>query len=522
MLFTSFRFALFFAAVFAGYCLLPERRRWQWLLAANIVFYCFGSWRLAGWLCMSIVTVWGGALALQKLETRAAAQMNGLDRAAKKVVRAAFARRKKAVVAVVLLLNFGALAMMKYAVWTASVLRALSGGAFSWSLAMPLGVSFYTFQAAGYLIDVYRCKYPPQKSLARFALFVSFFPQMIQGPISRYDQLGEQLLAGRRPEGREVLFGFQRILWGVFKKLVVADRLAPLVQELLAAQVIDQAGSLYLAGLVIYAFQLYADFSGGIDVTIGCAQMLGIRVTENFRRPFFSKSVDEYWRRWHISLGAWFRDYLFYPLALSAPMARLGRFCKAHLGPELGKKTPVCLATLGVWAVTGMWHGSSARYLLWGLCNGGVIVMSMLLEPAFRSLREKLCLRPENIGWRAFQVVRTFGLLCLFRVFDNAYTTANAFAILKQIFTCFEPAALVDGSLLNMQVSATGFLTAGLGVCVMFAVSLAQRKGSVREQLARRGPAAQGAACFLLALVSLLFGAYGVGYDAAQFIYFSF
>lgn len=522
MLLTSFQFALFFAVVFTGYCLLPARRRWQWLLAANIVFYCIGSWRLAGWLCMSIVTVWAGALALQRLDNDAAARMQGLDRPAKKAVRAAFGRRKKAVIAGVLALNFGALAAMKYAAWTASILERLGAGELGWSLAMPLGVSFYTFQAAGYLIDVYRGKYAPQKSLARFALFVSFFPQMIQGPISRYNQLGGQLLAGRRPEGQEVLFGFQRVLWGVFKKLVVADRLAPLVRELLAAPVIDRAGSLYLAGLVIYAFQLYADFSGGIDITIGCAQMLGIRVTENFRRPFFSKSVDEYWRRWHISLGAWFRDYLFYPLALSAPMARLGRFCKARLGPELGKKAPIYLATLGVWAVTGMWHGSSARYLLWGLCNGGAIVLAMLLEPAFQRLREKLHLRAESFGWRAFRVARTFGLLCLFRVFDNAYTTANAFAILRRIFTCFEPAALLDGSLLELEVSAAGFLTAGLGVCVMFAVSLAQRRGSVREQLARRGPLAQGAVCFLLALASLLFGAYGVGYDAAQFIYFSF
>lgn len=522
MLFTSFRFAAFFTVVLAVYYLLPGRRQWQWLLAANFAFYFIGSWRLAGWLFMSILTVWAGGLALAALDKKAAERTKGLDRQAKKTVKAGFTRRKKGVLALVLLVNFGALAAMKYAGWVSSLLQKLGAGVSIWSLAMPLGVSFYTFQAAGYLIDVYRGKYPAQNNPARFALFVSFFPQMIQGPISRYDQLADQLFAAHRPDPQQLLFGFQRILWGVFKKLVVADRLSPLVQNLLASPTIDQAGSVYLAGLVLYAFQLYADFSGGIDVTIGCAQMLGIQVTENFNRPFFSKSVDEYWRRWHITLGSWFRDYLFYPLALSAPMARLGRLCKKVFGPAYGKKIPIYAATMGVWAVTGLWHGSSARYLLWGLCNGGVIVLSMLLEPWYQKARQRLGIRSESAAWRLFQVARTFSLLCLLRVFDNAYTTGNAFAILSRIFTRFEPAALLDGTLLQLGVTAQGFFTAGLGVCVMLCVSLAQRHGSVRGQIARRGPALQGAVCLLLALASLLFGAYGVGYNAAQFIYFSF
>ena len=218
--------------------------------------------------------------------------------------------------------------------------------------------------------------------------------------------------------------------------------------------------------------------------------------------------MDEYWRRWHITLGSWFRDYLFYPLALSAPMARLGRLCKGIFGPVYGKKIPIYAATMGVWAVTGLWHGSSARYLLWGLCNGGVIVLSMLLEPCYQKVRQRLGIRGETMAWRLFQVVRTFSLLCLLRVFDNAYTTGNAFAILNRVFTRFEP--------------AQGFFTAGLGVCVMLCVSRAQRHGSVRGQIARYGAGLQWAVCLLLALASLLFGAYGVGYNATQFIYFSF
>ena len=225
-----------------------------------------------------------------------------------------------------ILFNFGMLAVVKYADFLLGnvngIIGLFGGGEETVPLPhflLPMGISFYIFQSMGYLLDVYRNKYQPQRNLGKFALFVSFFPQLIQGPISRYDALAPSLLAEHRWDTTTVAFGLQRMLWGFFKKLVVADRLMAVVRTL-SGNPDEYQGVYVLALMAVYAVTLYADFTGGIDVTIGAAQCLGIEVAENFNRPFFSKSTAEYWRRWHITMGSWFRDYIFYPVSISKTM----------------------------------------------------------------------------------------------------------------------------------------------------------------------------------------------------------
>ena len=213
--------------------------------------------------------------------------------------------------------NFGILAVLKYSGFTLLNVKSLldfmnfKNNIPILRFALPLGISFYTFQTMGYIIDVYRDKYPYEKNIFKLALFISFFPQLIQGPISRFDDLKETLFGEHSFDAKAISFGLQRILWGFFKKLVIADRLLPAVNTIVRNPE-EYQGVYVLVGMFFYAIQLYADFTGGIDIAIGVAEVFGIRLKENFERPYFSKSITEYWRRWHISLGSWFREYMFF------------------------------------------------------------------------------------------------------------------------------------------------------------------------------------------------------------------
>lgn len=247
---------------------------------------------------------------------------------------------------------------------------------------MPLGLSYFIFQSVGYVIDVYRGKLPAQKNPLKYGLFVSFFPQMVQGPISRYDQLAPQLLAERSLDWRDLKFGIQLCLWGYFKKLVIADRAAVLVNAVITENC-PYGGAVIASGILFYCIQLYCDFSGGIDITRGVARMFGIDMAENFRRPIFAMSLTEYWRLRHITLGAWMRDYVFYPLSLSKAFGRLSRWARTHIRGTGGKIFATSLATFIVYLIIGIWHGANFRYIAFGLWNGVLITASLLLERTF-------------------------------------------------------------------------------------------------------------------------------------------
>ena len=313
---------LFFGCTAAFVCrALPRRLRWGVLLAASLLFYAAQSPSALPLLVALSLWTWWCARRMAVADTPAPA---GLTREEKKARRAGIRAVQKRWLMLGLLADFAVLAVFKYLgdVWAHL-------GASRLGLLLPLGLSFYTFQITGYLLDVYGGKLKPEASPLRFLLFSSFFPQLIQGPIARYDALAPQL---REPEDLN-MDGLVRaallMLYGLMKKLVIADRLAPLV-----SLVFDGGGSgaTALVGVLAYSAQQYCDFSGGIDLVTGLAELFGVRLAPNFRRPYFSVSLADFWRRWHISLGAWMRDYVFYPFALSRPMRRLSKVAHARLG----------------------------------------------------------------------------------------------------------------------------------------------------------------------------------------------
>ncbi|MBD5161369.1 MAG: MBOAT family protein [Oscillibacter sp.] len=532
MSFTSFPFLLFFGVLLLLYYIVPKRVQWPLLLAGSFLFYAFAGWKAMLYMAATVLSTWfcGG-----KIGQKYAAHEQWLkenkataDRETRKARKAAAKAAARRWMLAGIFLNFGMLAVVKYTDFLLGnangIIGLFSGGEETIPLPhflLPMGISFYIFQSMGYLLDVYRSKYPPQRNLGKFALFVSFFPQLIQGPISRYDALAPSLLAEHKWNTTTAAFGLQRMLWGFFKKLVVADRLMVVVRTL-SGSPDEYQGAYVLALMAVYAVTLYADFTGGIDVTIGAAECLGIEVAENFHRPFFSKSTAEYWRRWHITMGSWFRDYIFYPVSISKTMLGWTQKVRAKFGVGAAKRFPVYLATMLTWFVTGVWHGASWNFIVWGLLNGVIILVSQELEPLYARFHERFPKLGKTFGWRLFQVGRTFWLMGAVRVLDCYRDVPVTFRAVGTIFTRLNLAVLWNGSMLKLGASGADWLAAGMGALLMLTVSLVQRRGSVRAQLAEKPLALRWALFGALLLAVAVFGAYGVGFDANQFIYNQF
>lgn len=515
MHFASYEFILFLVILVVVYYTIPKKWQWMLLLAASYVFYSFAGIENFAYILTTTVTTWFAAIRIDKLKQH---QNDHLDRnksAMSREERKSYkteikAKQKKWLVAC-LVLNFGILAVLKYS------------GYFSFgnlNLVMSLGISFYTFQAMGYLIDVYRGIYDSEKNLAKLALFVSFFPQLIQGPISRFNQLKETLFAEHAFDSRKFSYGLMRVLWGFFKKLVIADRLFVPVSTMISSPG-DYRGAYVLVIMFFYAIELYADFTGGIDIAIGAAQLLGIRLEENFERPYFSKSITEYWRRWHITLGTWFKDYLFYPISVSKTMLNLSKKARKTLGNGIGKRLPVYTASVLVWLTTGIWHGSSWNFVVWGLMNCLVILVSQECVPLYERFHNRFSV--QHTGWyRLFQVIRTFWLMSFIRTLDLYPQVGTTFRLYASIFTEWNLPELFQGGLMQLGLTGADYAVLAAATGLVLYGSLQSRSGSLLVKLSSRPLMVRYAAYFMIFVVILIFGAYGIGYDSNQFIYSRF
>lgn len=530
MLFTSYEFILFLFLVLVLYYVIPKRFQWPFLLAASYVFYFFSG---AGNLCYILFTTISTYLIVRWIQKSRDVQdaylkehKKELSREERKVYKEVGKKKQWRLLLLCLILNIGMLAVIKYtnfAIYNMNGILGLvkSGARLSFlDIALPMGISFYVFQTMGYAIDVYRGKYRAEENPMKLALFVSFFPQLIQGPISRFDDLAKSLFEPHSFDSRTVAFGLQRILWGFFKKLVIADRILVAVNTIIGDTDVYR-GAWVFVGMMFYALELYADFTGGIDITIGIAQTMGIRVTENFIRPYFSKNIKEYWNRWHITMGSWFTDYIFYPISVCQPMLKLSKFSRKHLGEQIGKRVTIYLSCFVVWFATGIWHGASWNFIVWGLANCFVILVSQELEPFYRWFHSKI--RVEGtFCWKLFRVVRTVLLMSSLRTFDCYRNVPLTFRMYGTMFTEFNWGELFSGSLLNLGLTAADYAILLAGLILLIGVSLLQRSGSVREKIAARPYPLRFAIWFSLFLMVILWGTYGIGYDASQFIYNQF
>lgn len=540
MAYTSLKFFLFLAVLGIVYFRFPwKQSKWMVLLAASYVFYLLASYRLVAFLLFTTGSTYLGGLKIESISRRAkqtiAEHKADWDRERKKNFKAGENRKKRQILSLVLVANFGILVFLKYYNLFAGSLNDVLGSwgvPFSapvWNLVLPLGISFYTFQSMGYLIDVYWEKVEAQKNIGKFALFVSFFPQIIQGPISMYDQLAHQLYEPHAFSFTRLKHGAELMLWGLFQKLVIADRA---VIALNAANEVyaDQNGTTLLFLLLLYALQIYADFSGGIDISRGAAQIFGIDMTDNFRQPYFACSVSEFWHRWHITLGAWFRKYLFYPLAVSKAFFSLGKKIRVtklgqtKAGQHIAKVLPTSLASFAVFLLVGAWHGANWKYLGFGVWYGGIMMLSSLMAPLFTALMKKLRLKGTSFGFRLFQMLRTFLIVLLGYVFDIAPNLTESFTTLRRILSDHSVStAWQQIKALGLEIRHYEIILLGAGI--VFLVDLyheRQGRNTIRRALDSKPFLLRYLLILGCLLFTLCYGVWGPSFDAAAFVYMQF
>lgn len=530
---TSISFALFLCIVFIlYYTVFAGKRQWICLLLASTASYVFSGPKNLVFLVLTALTCWGSALwmerwtlayksfrAAQKSDNPEKADGNGTSEyfsgMTVREAKAAAQKRKRDILLLALLLNFGVLALVKY--WGVSY--------HGWLL--PLGMSFYTFQALGYLIDVYNGKIRAERNFLHYFLFVSFFPQLVQGPIGRYDQLQTQLLGEHKASFEQWKRAMLLILFGLMKKYAIANVLAPAIAVLLDDNIRTIPGSAVVFAILMYSFQQYADFSGGIDIVTGAAQLFGIELAPNFRQPYFSISLGDFWRRWHISLGAWMRDYVFYPFALLKPVQKLGKKISKRFGKHLGVVLPASIANILVFFLVGIWHGPEVHYILWGLYNGIVIALSDIGAPLFHSWNEKLHLKTESRGMHLFRVARTFVIVNIGWYFDRIYQFGDCMHAFAATFVPerFQLAEL--GTVIRCYLTEPGILTGKgmllvlLGMLVLLAADLLhEQKRTFYDVLAIRPRAVRW--CCLYALMLLVQLAIDFSNVSSAFMYANF
>ncbi|MBO4374491.1 MAG: MBOAT family protein [Lachnospiraceae bacterium] len=523
MSFVSVPFAVFVISAVLLYYLMPVKYRYLVLLAASIFFYYSACGKYIIYILATIVITYLSSMAMERVKGRSAIVF---DRGQKKEAKKWLKKRLKIIMIICLFLNFGILITLKYSNFLFSNINMIRVGFFGstdmWGfgkLVLPLGISFYTFQSMGYIIDLFYRRYDAERNPLKLALFVTFFPQIIQGPISRFKDISPTLFGGNRFDADNFRKGLYLILFGVAKKLIIADRLSGFIKNS-SALYRDLNGTYMLLMVFLYSMQLYADFSGGINITIGTARLFGVDVTENFVRPFFSKSVSEYWSRWHITLGTWFRDYIFYPISISKKLMAFGKKV-SRVNDFLGKRTSLYTATIVVWTATGLWHGPEWRYVLWGLLNGIIMCVSAELTPLYDRLNNMIGWKMGGVLHRSFAVIRTFVIMSMLRVFDLSFEgIRQALSIYKRIL--LRQGGISAEMLESLGLSMKDLKVAAAGIAVLFVISMLERKKSIYDRLMQRPVAQRWIFCTVSVAAVIIFGYYGLGYNSADFIYMQF
>lgn len=521
MLFTTVEFVAFLTLCVITYYLLPKKAQWLVLLCASLAFYMGLGRKRVVFVLISACTTWISAVVIDKInicsKEHLKREKDTLDKEEKNTLKKRYRFKKRLVLLAFLFVNLGGLAVFKFYGFAADLVLFLP----AMSLIMPVGISFYTLQIIGYIMDVYNEKVQPEKSLLKTVLFTTYFPQIIQGPISRFGFLQQQLTKEHNFDYDKFVLGLLRMVWGYFKKLVIADRFAIIVAPLFANS--EKYSGFEIAIVVVfYTIQLYADFSGGIDIALGASELFGIQLPENFNRPFFSKSIGEFWRRWHITLGTWLKDYVFYPVTLSKPLAKLGKFLSKHWGKWYGKWIPAYISLFILWFCSGVWHGEGAQFILYGMYHGTIIMLGMTFAPLFDKLSNKLQLDRKCTGWKIVQVARTFSLICIGELIFRSSSVSQAVAMLKSMFFVWNPETLFNGFVFTLGMDRQDFYVGIIAVAILLYVSLASRKRSMRHWVAMRSLPVRWLIVMGAIMSIVIFGIYGPGYDPTPFIYFKF
>lgn len=390
-------------------------------------------------------------------------------------------------------------------------------------LATPLGMSFWMVIGIGFLTDVYWGTVKEKTGIFKPALLLGFFPLMTSGPIVRYKETAQDICGGHKFDYERVTFGIQRIVWGCFKKLVISERLAVIVNTVYG-DYNAYPGFYIILAMCCFSLQLYTDFSGCMDIVLGAADVFGITLPENFETPFFSKNVSEFWRRWHITLGIWLKEYVLYPVLHSGIFRKFKKACKKALGKKWGERIPLYTGMFISWFLIGYWHGGTWNYIFGvGLWFWFVIVSGEILTPLFHKLAQVLRVNRECFSYKLFQCLRTFAIVSVGLAFFRAPGAKEGVRILMAVGKEWNPYVLFGQNILTLGLDLPDFIVTIAGCLALLVVSILQyRGGSVRKQLAKQNLVFRWAVYLVLFFAVIIWGKYGAQYNAADFIYQGF
>jgi len=500
---TTLNFFVFLIISVLIYYIFPKKHRWIILLIASIIFFLFSgvSILFLYMLFGIIVTYCGTRIIDEKMKSE---------------------KSKKIVLLIVLIGIVGELFLLKYINIFPTTINGIAG-IFNINLSFgninllaPLGISYYTLTLIGYTVDVYRGTSKAQKNIFKHALFTCYYPIMVSGPIVRYEQMKKELFEPKKYNFNNIIYGVERIIYGLLKKMVIADQLAIVVNFIFSSYEI-YSGMYLLIGVVLYAIQLYADFSGCIDIVLGASKMYGVKLPENFESPFFSRNLSEFWRRWHISLGLWAKDYIMYPILKSNRFVKLGSVCKKKFGKKIGKKIPVILALFILWLLIGVWHGASYKYIFAaGVLPWIYFALSELLEPLFVKLKEKLSFVTNNFSYRVFESLRTFVLMCFIWLLTLGTSFLGSFDVLVNVFKETNLDLRFELPQLPYHIIFIAFLL------VLIVDYLKYKNINVLKFFNERNIILKYIVIYGMLFIILIYGVYGPGYNPVEFIYGGF
>ncbi len=519
-------FLVFVPIVVIVYNIFPKKIRPLILCIASLVFYLFYSKFLIVFLLLSILSIYLSGRWMSSLDKKKEMALEQAKKEEKKEIKEKVQKKKRWILLGTILFNVAFLFFFKYLGFFTRVTNQLLQVAHVdvcfkiIKCAAPIGISFYTLQAISYLVDVYHEKFVAEKKFFKVMLYLSFFPTIVEGPITRFQEVSSTIYEGVRVSYHNFCFGYQRILLGLFKKIVIADRLNIFVKSTFDNFSI-YSGMTLACSAIFYTILLYMEFSGTMDVVIGTAEIFGIQLPENFRQPFFSKNISEFWSRWHITLGTWFKDYVFYPVSLSKPVKKITTFIKQKKGIRLSSLVMGAIALFAVWSLNGLWHGAGYHFLFFGYYHFTLILLGNIFEPTIAKICEKLKIDRKKKGYHAFQIVKTSILVFIGELFFRANTLHEGFGMMKKILTDFSWKDF--GELFTIGLDIKDYFLLGISLLVILGISiLREKKVSIREKIASKPIYLRWSIYYLLILAIIIFGAYGTGYVPVAPIYADF
>lgn len=529
MTFIEFGFLVFLLAAFILFYITPVRFRWIMLLCISVVFYAIAGLKFLPFIFVTTFTIYLAGLKMGHIYEELDEQLldKSLDKTAKKQLKETAKKRCKRFVVLAIVLNIGILSVVKFTKFFVEPINQLLmqlGGQGNFKaeyIIVPLGISYYTFSTVSYLLDVYWKRVGYEKNYFRFLLYAIYFPHILQGPIERYGRLGQRLKQELRFDYTRVCYGLQLMVWGFFKKLVIADRINIFINTAYQ-HYLSQEGFVLIIAILLDVVYIYADFSGCIDIARGVSDIFGVELDLNFDHPFGSKSIVEFWRRWHMSLGSWFKDYVYYSVSTSGLVKGLSKKTKDKWPPRLSRALITIIPVFATWVLTGLWHGTGITYVSWGIYYSIMIFISVTFEEDFKKLAKLFRINTESESWRIIQSIRTTLIFAGGRLLTRPGNLASSWVILKRALSKFNPWVFFDGTLYNYGLDRQNVTLAFLCILLFGIISFLQQKESVRDIIARQNIVVRWTIYIAAVMSVVILGIYGPGYDASSFVYMAY